>query len=92
MSENRLKLQAKLEAKRISRLSYDNAAEKLEELEETVKTMREGPNKIKIKFLIEMLSEELDKIEDNAVNMIHSGPVEGGMRGGGGGGSGCDAG
>lgn len=92
MSENRLKLQAKLEAKRISRLSYDNAAEKLEEMEETVKTMREGPNKIKIKFLIEMLSEELNKIEDNAVNMIHSGPVEGGMRGGGGGGSGCDAG
>ena len=92
MSENRLKLQAKLEAKRISRLSYDNAVEKLEELEESVKTMREGPNKIKTKFLIEMLGEELDKIEDNAINMIHSGPVEGGMRGGGGGGSGCDAG
>ena len=92
MSENRLKLQAKLEAKRISRLSYDNALEKLEELEDSVKTMREGPNKIKTKFLIEMLSEELDKIEDNAVNMVHGGPVEGGMRGGGGGGSGCDAG
>tara|TARA_B110001450_G_C17482371_1_gene424785 strand:- start:47 stop:310 length:264 start_codon:yes stop_codon:yes gene_type:complete len=87
MSENKLKLQAKLEAKRIARLSYDNAVEKLEELEESVKTMREGPNKIKTKFLIEMLSQELDKIEDNAINMIHSG-----MRGGGGGGSGCDAG
>ena len=92
MSENKLKLQAKLEAKRISRLSYDNAVEKLEELEETVKTICEGPSKIKTKILIEMLSQELDKIEDNAINMIHSGPVEGGMRGGGGGGSGCDAG
>lgn len=92
MSENRLKLQAKLEAKRISRLSYDNAAEKLEELKESVKTMCEGSNKIKTKFLIKMLSQDLDKIEDNAINMIHSGPVEGGMRGGGGGGSGCDAG
>ena len=38
MSENKLKLQAKLEAaKRISRLSYDNAVEKLEELEENGK-------------------------------------------------------
>jgi hypothetical protein len=90
MSENRIKLQAKLEAKRISRLSYDNALEKLEELEKNAKKMN-GTPKIKTQFLIDILSEELGKIENNAINMIHSGPVEGGMRGGGGG-SGCDAG
>lgn len=85
MFENRLKLQAKLEAKRISRLSYGNAREKLEELEKSVNTMREGLNKTKTKFLIEMLNQELDKIEGNAINMNNSGLVEGG-----GGGSGCN--
>jgi len=92
MSDIRIKLSATIEAKRIIRLNINVAYAKLETLEERIKEMKNGNGKKKTQFIIDILKEELEKIEDNSINMIHGGNIEGGSRGGGGGGSGCDAG
>ena len=91
MSEIRLKLSATIEAKRIARLNIDVAYAKLESLEKRVSGMKKGDGKTKTQFIIDILKDELEKLEDNSINMIHGGQAEGGSWGGGGG-SGCDAG
>ena len=62
MSEKRLKLQATIEAKRISRLNIDMAYSKLDQLEEQLKKMKKDNDaKTKMTYVVEILKEELEK-------------------------------
>ena len=74
---SRLKLLATIDAKRLSRLGIDAAYDQLEKLEKKLPTLY-GDKKTRIEFTIEKLTEELEKTEDNAGNMVHGGNIEGG--------------
>ena len=88
---SRLKLLASIDAKRLSRLGVNAAYDQLDKLEQKLPNLH-GDKKTRIEFTIEKLKEELEKIEDNAYNMVHGGNIEGGNGYGNCGGSGCDAG
>jgi len=91
MSTSRLKLLATIDAKRLSRLGIDAAYDQLDKLEKMLPKLY-GDKKIRVQYTIEILKNELEKTEDNAINMVHGGNIEGGQGYDGGGGSGCDAG
>lgn len=80
IDENRTRLKATLHAKRISRLNLDIAYEKLEEYEHQHRVLVKHKKTDKyLETLIDVLKQELDRLEDNAANMCHGGSIEGGV-------------
>lgn len=75
----RLKLRATLQAKKISRLNIETAYEKLEEYEQQLRYLVKHKKSDKyLEILIEILKQELERLEDNAANMCYGGLIEGG--------------
>jgi hypothetical protein len=92
-TDNKSKLKAKLEAMRIARGGLENAYKKLSEWNKLRKRLRKQKKNVdQLDIKIEVLRDYLDRIEENAANMQHSGPVDGAVGLGSGGGSGCDQG
>lgn len=77
--EPRAKLRATLEVKRIARSGLNNAYEKVDEWKDLRKRLRkEKKDLTNLEFKIDLLEEEIEKIEENSVNMSFGGVVEGG--------------
>lgn len=77
--ELKVKLRATLEVKRISRSGLNNAYEKVDEWKDLRKRLRkEKKDLTNLDFKIDLLEQEIEKIEENSVNMNFGGVVEGG--------------
>ena len=91
--DTRLKLRATLEAKRIARSGLDNAYDKLDEWKKLRKRLRKQKKDLSnLNIKIDVMVEEIAKIEFNSANMQYGDVVDGGNGFGCGGGSGTDAG
>ena len=79
-NENRIRLRAKLHAKKISRLNIEIAYEKLEDYEHTLRMLiKDKKTDLYLETLVDILKQELEKLEDNAANMCHGGAIDGGV-------------
>lgn len=88
----RIKLKAKLEAKRIARMGLDKAYDNLDEFKKLRKRLtKENKDVSGLDIKIDTLEEELLRLEEVADNMECGGDLQGGTGFGSGGGSGTDA-
>ena len=81
----RTKLRASIDAKRISRSGLDNAYEKLEVYEKTIKRLKKSKqDTTDIDVKKEALEDELQRVEDTMANMQLGSNIEagGGLSGG----------
>lgn len=77
--EPRAKLRATLEVKRIARSGLNNCYDQLDDWKELHKRLRkERKDLTNLEFKIDLLEEEIDKIEENSANMNFGGVIEGG--------------
>ena len=89
----KVKLRATIEAKRIARIGLEEAEKKLKDLIKLRKKLKsEKKDLTVINVMIEVLSDEIDKIIEASENAQHGCPIEGGIGFGSGGGAGTDSG
>ena len=89
----KVKLRATIEAKRIARTGIEEAEKKLNKLIQLRKELKsKKKDTSRIDVTIEVLGDELDKIEEAKANSQHGCPIDGGVGFGSGGGAGTDSG
>jgi hypothetical protein len=89
----KVKLRATIEAKRIARTGIEEAEKKLDELVKLRKKLKaDKKDTTRLDVMIEVLGDELDKIEEANANSQHGCPIDGGVGFGSGGGAGTDSG